>query len=254
MEKFGLFFSNASFDYKTKTSSIGIFNMVNKKEYSFVIKAKNPTDAEIYAMKQIIDIAQKEEILNVAIISDSKHGISFMKKDIYNQLQKQKEIDIKNDYVINEFRIRFLQFLWVPREYNQIADLLSKNINEKNVEAFQLLKEDNIKEKKESIDKMLSKVYVKNVSYNKNFTNDKLDLRCQEFYLLCNLNNINENFFKSKISKNLLLNNFDIDLFEELILDLEEIDFLETDIKNLETKNILIKISLEFIKDLLIFN
>lgn len=60
MEKLGIFFSDASFDHRTKTGSIGFFNLINKKEYSFVIKAINPTDAEMIGMRKILKLRRRK--------------------------------------------------------------------------------------------------------------------------------------------------------------------------------------------------
>ncbi len=251
MEKLGIFFSDASFDHTTKTGSIGFFNLINKKEYSFVVKAINPTDAEMIGMRKILEVAKKEEILDVIIISDSKNGISRIKKEIYEENQKQKEIDLLNDMAFNGFRIRFLQFLWIPREYNQIADMLSKNIHEKDIEEFSKLKEENIKEKKNKINEKVSKMYVKDVQYSKNTEGDALDIRLKEFRALCEINSLSLDDFSSEIFK-MILKGEAIDLIESAILEVENISSLEKDIS--EMKNILIKLNAEIIKDLLIFN
>lgn len=251
MEKLGIFFSDASFDHKTKTGSIGFFNLINKKEYSFVVKAINPTEAEMLGMRKILDVAVKEEILDVIIISDSKNGISRIKKEIYAENQKQKEIDIQNDMAFNGFRIRFLQFLWIPREYNQIADMLSKNIHEKDIEEFSKLKEENIKDKKDKINERISKMYVKDVKYDKNIEGDALDIRLKEFRALCEVNSLSSEDFSSDIFK-MILRADDIHKIEEAILEVENIESFEKDI--IQIKNSLIKLNAEIIKDLLIFN
>ncbi len=251
--KIAIFFIDASFDHKTRTASVGAYDIINKEEYSFVFKANNPTNAEMIGMRHIIEVAKNKKILDVIIVSDSKNGISAIKKEIYNETQIQKEKDALNDYAYNDFRIRYLQFLWIPREFNQIADMLSKNIHEKDVEAFQNIKADSLKDKKEIINQRVSKVYVKDVKYSKNLSGDALDLRIREFKSLCDVNNIKEDSFGSNTFKSVLNDIFDLDIIEANILDIEEMNLVENDISKFE-ENVLIQLSMNIIKDLLIFN
>lgn len=252
MIKFAIFFVDASFDHRTKTSSIGVYDIINKNEYSFILKAKNPTEAEIEGMRRVIQISKEKEILDVIIVSDSKNGISYIKKEIYNEAQIQKEKDLKNDMAYNDFRIRYLQFLWIPRAYNQIADMLSKNIHEKDVEAFQKIKEENTKDRKEYLNQKISKTYVKDIEYSKNIEGDALDLRIKEFKALCEINSISGIIFSSDTFKMLLNDIYDLNLIETGIFEIEEMNKIENDIKN--TENILLKTCMNIIKDLLIFN
>lgn len=248
MTHFKLFFVDASFEFKTQASTIGIYDVIEKKDYSFITKASNSTEAEMIGMRKAMEIAQNEKTIHLAIVSDSKFGISKIKKEIYNERELDKT-SIKSG-----FRIKHIQFLWIPREYNQLADMLSKNISEKDVSSLVALKENNIIERKDKITNKLSKIYVKDIKYSKNLENDSLSMKIKEFSALSRVYDMNEDNFSSRVFKMLLKDDYDLELIEDLIFDTDEIENLENDINKYNESNLLLSLSMSYIRDLLIFN
>ena len=99
---FNIFFSDASFDHKTKVASIGIVD-IQKNSYNFVAKANSPYEAEVFGLNKAVEIAIKNKNWNCVFISDNKQAVIDMRK---------KRIE----------SFWFVQFVWIPRGYNTIAD------------------------------------------------------------------------------------------------------------------------------------
>lgn len=237
-ENFGIIFTDASFDHNTKTSTIGIFNISNKKEYTYIVNALNPTDAEKKGLKEAIRIAEQEKIFNAIFICDNKEAINTIRKEY---LGRDK---------INNFW--YIQFLWIPREYNQLADFLSKNLNEDDIEAYKKIKEEAIVDKKEYQENKIVKSYVKNIDYVKQH-NTPLLKRIEQFKALYEISDLNKNLLKSKLIKELLSEKIDLNYIEELFLDAEDIALFEKDLVYLKESDALLSLSASIIKDLILF-
>lgn len=235
MAKLGFYFTDASFDYKTKSASIGIYDIHNDKKHSLICKAGNPTDAETQGIEETLKIAYKEQLSNVIIVCDNKVSIKNIKGRIKDM----------------GYQFGYLQFLWLPREYTNISDFLSKNLEEKDVEKYIQIKEEQVRAGKQKIDNKMSKRYVKDIEYEKNFEDDALQKRLREFIALSFSNDLTKDNFSSNLVKGIFENKSVLEL-ENIFLEEGEINLLENDIKNM--KNILLRINLELIKDLLIFN
>lgn len=234
---FGLFFTDASFDHKSKTAVIGILNADNNKTYSSSIKAKTPLEAEEFGIERSMNIAISEKIFNLIIFCDNKIAINKYKKIISTKKLYEKFWKI--------------QLVWLPREYNQIADLLSKNIDENDIEALKELQEDNLTNRVSGIENKISKKYIKDIKVSKENTAGSLLLRIKQFKALFDLLEVKD--LKSEIIKELILDTPKLLKVEEMILEPEHIEDFEEEIKRLEDIDPYTGVILKAIRDTIIF-
>lgn len=173
---FNIFFSDASFDHKTKVASIGIVD-IQKNSYNFVTKVNSPYEAEVFGLNKAVEIAIKNKNWNCVFISDNKQAVIDMRK---------KRIE----------SFWFVQFVWIPRGYNTIADFLSKNID--NEEEFIELKTDSLKDRA----KKISNKALSNVMDLKIENKDEIEYRLRQLQALLNVSNIEtESLFLNKVKK-----------------------------------------------------
>lgn len=204
-----IFITDASFDFSTKTSIIGIKNLSNGKVYQFVYKeAKNPFEAEKYGIEQILLISVEEELKNVLIICDNKGVVIHSKRDFF-----------KDEGLRSKFK--FIQFVWLPREYTHIADELSKNVSGEIKESVLDAKSEKINKCKEDLSNKYITHHVNDLIPTNNETSFTLQKRINQFKLLTNEFNFESNLFNN-------LDNLSYDEMEECIL--SEIELIEKDI------------------------
>ena len=198
---FNIFFSDASFDHKTKVASIGIVD-IQKNSYNFVAKANSPYEAEVFGLNKAVEIAIKNKNWNCVFISDNKQAVIDMRK---------KRIE----------SFWFVQFVWIPRGYNTIADFLSKNID--NEEEFIELKTDSLKDRA----KKISNKALSNVMDLKIENKDEIEYRLRQLQALLNVSNIEtESLFLNKVKKG------EFDGLEELLFSGELINLENEKIKD----------------------
>jgi hypothetical protein len=235
---FGIFFTDASFDYKTHVSSIGITNITNNKEYSKITKANNPTDAEKQGIEETIQIAILEKIYNLVIIADSKFGINSKRKEYYggklNDLREKEGINLN------------IQFLWLPRRFNFLADYLSKNITEETVEEFRQLKQENMNDYK----KNLEEVHVNDINLSMNASNDLLSLRLKQFKILSKDFELSLNSF---LFNEALKDNPNIEDILINIMETEELEEINRDQEIIKNKDKMLYLLSKSIEELSIF-
>jgi len=225
-----IFITDAAFDFKSKTSIIGIKNLSNGKTYQRVFKdARNPFEAEKFGIKEIINIAIEENLKNILIYCDNKGAVIHSKKDFFN-----------NEILKSKFN--FIQFVWIPREYTHIADDLSKLISDENLQKEIIdTKAKNINIIKEEKSNIYLEHHVNDLNPSKNNTSDTIRKRIFQFILLKG-----DNDFNSKLFKNLESLSFE-EMDDLVIMDIENI---ENDINNLNDD--ILKIIARSIVDLLI--
>lgn len=235
---FGLFFTDASFDHKSRTAVIGIINVDNSKTYSYSIKAKGPQEAEEYGIEKVIQIAQQEKIFNLIVFCDNKYSVQQYTKKFSNP----------------EFSKIFwkIQFVWLPREYNQIADMLSKNISEKDVGALQKIKEENLNKRTTAIDKKISTKYIKEIEINKENTASSLLLRITQFKALYEAT-FPKRESNSEMIQEFLSENISFSKIENMIIESDHIDALENEINYLSARDVYVGAILKSIRDAIIF-
>ncbi len=198
---FNIFFSDASFDHKTKVASIGIVD-IQKNSYNFVAKTNSPYEAEVFGLNKAVEIAIKNKNWNCVFISDNKQAIIDMRK---------KRIE----------SFWFVQFVWIPRGYNTIADFLSKNID--NEEEFIELKTNSLKDRA----KKISNKALSNVMDLKIENKDEIEYRLKQLQALLNVSNIEtESLFLNKVKKG------EFDGLEELLFSGELINLENEKIKD----------------------
>ncbi len=198
---FNIFFSDASFDHKTKVASIGIVD-IQKNSYNFVAKANSPYEAEVFGLNKAVEIAIKNKNWNCVFISDNKQAVIDMRK---------KRIE----------SFWFVQFVWIPRGYNTIADFLSKNID--NEKEFIELKTDSLKDRA----KKISNKALSNVMDLKIENKDEIEYRLKQLQALLNVSNIEtESLFLNKVKKG------EFDGLEELLFSGELINLENEKIKD----------------------
>ncbi len=198
---FNIFFSDASFDHKTKVASIGIVD-IQKNSYNFVAKANSPYEAEVFGLNKAVEIAIKNKNWNCVFISDNKQAVIDMRK---------KRIE----------SFWFVQFVWIPRGYNTIADFLSKNID--NEKEFIELKTDSLKDRA----KKISNKALSNVMDLKIENKDEIEYRLKQLQALLNVSNIKtDSLFLNKVKKG------EFDGLEELLFSGELINLENEKIKD----------------------
>jgi len=206
-----IFITDASFDFKTKTSIIGIKNLSNGKTYQRVFKdAKNPFEAEKYGVQEIIIISLEENLRNILIICDNKGVVVHSKKDFFSNTALREKFS-------------FVQFVWMPREYTHIADELSKNVSGDVKDEVMDIKSQNINEKKEQISNKYITHHVNDLNPDSSTTSETLQKRINQLILLSG-----DFKFESKLFNN--MNTLSFDEMENCIFD--EIDKIEKDIDN----------------------
>jgi len=225
-----IFITDAAFDFKSKTSIIGIKNLSNGKTYQRVYKdAKNPFEAEKLGIQEIILISIQEDLRTVLIYCDNKGAIVHVKRDFF-----------KDDALKNKFN--FIQFVWIPREYTHIADELSKKISDEDLkEAIIEVKAENLNKKKEKQSSSYMEHHVNDLNPSNEISNDTLKKRISQFLLLSD-----NNIFESELFSE--LNNLTLDEMNDLLI--EDIELIEKDIQNINDD--ILKLVAKSIIDLLI--
>lgn len=226
-----IFITDASFDFSTKTSIIGIKNLSNGNVYQYVYKeAKNPFEAEKYGIEQILLIALKEELKNVLIICDNKGVVVHSKRDFF------KDEALRS-------RFNFIQFVWLPREYTYIADELSKNVSGQVKDDVLDAKSEQINTDKETLSNKYITHHVNDIVPTNNETSNTLEKRINQFILLTGLFKFESKLFTS-------LADISYDEMEDCIID--EIELIEKDIDSLDDD--ILKLIGKSIIDLLIIS
>jgi len=123
-EKIGFFFTDASLDHKTKNVKVSIIDIISNDKKQFNYTTNSIVEAESYS----IICALKEGLKkykNIIVFNDNLYAVKKVKKDIFS----------KDNIFLNKYY--FVQIVWIPREYNQIADFFSKNIDNQKKEKEQ---------------------------------------------------------------------------------------------------------------------
>ena len=225
-----IFVTDAAFDFKSKTSIIGIKNLSNGKTYQRVFKdAKNPFEAEKMGIQEIILISVQEELRNVLIYCDNKGAVVHSKREFFS-----------NDILKSKFN--FIQFVWIPREYTHIADDLSKLISDVDLQKDIIdTKADNLNIIKENKSNIYLEHHVNDLNPSMDDTSDTIRKRIFQFIALKG-----ENKFNSKLFKGIDSLSFE-EMDDLIVMDIEDI---EGDIDNLDDD--ILKIIARSIIDLLI--
>ena len=225
-----IFVTDASFDFKSKTSIIGIKNLSNEKTYQRVFKdAKNPFEAEKLGIQEIILISIEEGLSNVLIYCDNKGAVVHTKRDFF-----------KDEALRSKFN--FIQFVWIPREYTHIADELSKKISDEGLQNDIITtKADNLNKIKENKSNVYLEHHVNDLNPSKDDTSNTIRKRIIQFLLLKN-----DNTFESKLFAE--LESLSFEEMDDLLI--TEIELIEDDINNLNDD--ILKIIARSIVDLLI--
>ena len=225
-----IFVTDASFDFKSKTSIIGIKNLSNEKTYQRVFKdAKNPFEAEKLGIQEIILISIEEGLSNVLIYCDNKGAVVHTKRDFF-----------KDEALRSKFN--FIQFVWIPREYTHIADELSKKISDQELQKDIIgIKADNLNSIKENKSNTYLEHHVNDLNPSMNETSESLRKRITQFLLLKN-----NNIFKSELFSK--LEELSFEEMDDLLI--SEIELIENDINDLNDD--ILKIIARSIVDLLI--
>jgi len=210
--KFGIFLSDASFDHKTKISVIGIKETITGKITQVIYKnPKNPTDAEIFGIKEAMKFASTEGFDNVVFICDNKNAINAKKKDFFSK---------------EELRSQFwyCQFLWLPREFMSEVDILSKEVSKEIENKLLGYKEKNTIDRFNSFEEKHRTKHINEINVDSSVKNDSLLKRVEQFV------RIKEGSFKSKLFQDIQV------LTPEEMSDLllEEIELIEKDIENIK--------------------
>lgn len=226
-----IFITDASFDFGSKTSIIGIENIITGKEYQKVFNdAKNPFEAEKLGIREVILISIQEGLKNILIFCDNKGAVVHSKKDFFNDNELKNKFD-------------FIQFVWVPREFTEIADTISKNVVDENIKNDIInSKAENLNIKKEKLSNSYLEEHVNNINPSSEISNNTLKKRISQFLFL------KEGEFKSQ-----LFNKIDILSVEDMNdLIFEEIELIEIDIENISDE--ILKIIAKSIIDLVIIS
>ncbi len=141
----GIYITDASFDHKTNVSSISFIEINKNYKGEKHTKTKNIFEAEYIGIKECM-IHASTRFNNIIVICDSKQAIREAKKEIY----RNKKWNMK---------IKDIQLIWLPRDFTNLADFLTKNITNP---------EDNKKLKTESFIDDLSRHNVMDIYVSKN--------------------------------------------------------------------------------------
>ena len=187
--------TDASFDKQSNTGVIGIIYKNNKLQIPY--KAKNIYEGELKGIKEGIKFAYQKKAKNILLICDNQRAIAEGRKWFF------KEPALKNLF-------KYVQFLWLPREYLKEVDVLSKLLNTEDAIKVRQLKKQEIKvhinETNTSLHILQERIrqfnLIKKHSYQSNF-----------------YSKINEANFKNKDIYNIATN---------------EIKLIETDLFNIE--------------------
>ena len=225
-----IFITDAAFDFKSKTSIIGIKNLSNGKTYQRVFKdAKNPFEAEKLGIQEIILISIQEKLTNILIYCDNKGAVVHTKRDFFS-----------DDALKSKFN--FIQFVWVPREYTHIADELSKKISDEDLQQDIIdTKADNLNVIKEAKSNVYLEHHVNDLNPSMDNTSDTVRKRINQFLLLKGNNKFNSKLFNE-------IESLSFEEMDDLII--MEIELIEDDINNLNDD--ILKIIARSIIDLLI--
>lgn len=234
--EFGIYFTDASFDHKTKTASIGIINIQTQETYSYAINAKSPLEAEEFGIIKSLDLALSDRLFNSIVFCDNKYAINNIRKQII------KDGSIK--------RFWKLQLVWLPREFNQVADMLSKNINETEVDALKELKENNLASRNDYMEEKFLRVYTKDIELNKDKTILSLLKRIEQFKLLYKSSYKEES--NSAIINELISDHINIKSIESMVLDPKHINDFENERKKLKNEDQILVLLLNTIRDSII--
>jgi ribonuclease HI len=210
MINFGIFVSDASFDHKTRTSVIGIKELVSKQTFQKITSATSPTHAEKLGIEESLRIALNKNITNCVFISDNKKAINNVRQEFF-----KKEL--------NKTIFWYVQFLWIPRDFISEIDSLSKNVSSK--EEVLKVKQKNSEKKFNKIEKNIMTTHINDIKVNENEIGIELfKKRCKQFL------NIKESTYESVFFKN--INRLEREDLQNLLL--EEINIIENDLKNIK--------------------
>ena len=218
-QKTGIFLCDASYDKKDGSSIIGILEKKSKKTWQKVITATSPTDAEEQGLSYALSESLKMNLRNTIFICDNKEAIS----------KRQSHISISES----------IQWLWMPREFLDQADFLSKVINQDTAKEVIKNKENIAKSKR-------------NKQHSKHVNSIKVSNKTEDIYKIIKELNIllKDITFESMFLKLIQAGNLDIKAYNLCIL--EEIDSIEKDQKTLELGS-LSRIGIDSLIDMIIF-
>lgn len=114
-EKVGLFLTDASFDYKSKVSSIAILDLKTNQKFNKQEIVSGPKEGE---SKGIIEALKKGIKLykNIIVFCDNIHSVNEVRREVLgSKFWKAKYY--------------YIQIVWVPREETHLADFFSKNLD-----------------------------------------------------------------------------------------------------------------------------
>jgi len=210
--KFGIFLSDASFDYKTKFSVAGIKEMISGETKQVTnASSKNPTEAEKFGIMESLKFAESNGYDNVVFICDNKKAITYIKREFF-----------QNENLRSKFW--YVQFLWLPREFMHAVDFLSKNLDSDTAKEVQSLKNENSKERYVEFCNKHLDTHINSITADKSVKEDVLSKRIDQFVRL------KEGSFSSSFFKN--IQSLSIKELENLVF--EEIELIENDIASIE--------------------
>jgi len=116
MQNIGIYLTDASFDKKSKISSISFLEKTTNKTNNIqTAQYKNIYDAEFEGIKICLKDAYKK-FKHVVVVCDNKRAVFNAQK----HLRKEMKLSM---------RFESSQFLWLPRDFLSEADFLTKNVD-----------------------------------------------------------------------------------------------------------------------------
>jgi len=116
MKKIGIYLTDASFDKKTKISSISFLEKTTKKTSNIQTnKFNNIFDAEYEGIRECLMHGFKK-FKNIVVICDNRGAIFKAQRELKEKMNLRSRFDS-------------YQFIWLPREYLEEADFLTKNVD-----------------------------------------------------------------------------------------------------------------------------
>lgn len=112
-----IYLTDASRDNKTGVSSISFIDKGSDKTNNFQTnELKNIYEAELKGIKLCI-VDAYEKYSNVVIFCDNKAAVNTARKELFHSMKLRE-------------KFRSVQFVWLPREFLDEVDFLTKNIND----------------------------------------------------------------------------------------------------------------------------
>jgi len=204
MKDIGIYITDASFDHKSKVASVSFIELISKKTNEKHNTFKNVFEAEFQGIKECM-IHASRHYNQIIVFCDSKQAIKEAKRELYTNKKWNR-------------KIKDIQLVWLPREFTEQADFLTKNI---------INPVENKKQKEESFIEDLTRTNVMDIFIKKE---DKIRIVKKMINELKSNYDIDIKFHSPTLKKNLL---------EEDIVSIEpeEMDLVSIDIVSLINKN-----------------